>query len=59
MSAAHGGAHADQSPATVPLTTTPELIWFNGRLVPWASATVHVMTHALHYGSSMFEGMLI
>src|SRR5437868_12616353 len=51
------------SPATVPnpgaLTpdTTPELIWFNGRLVPWASATVHVMTHALHYGSSVFEGM--
>src|SRR5437868_13467702 len=51
------------SPATVPnpgaLTpdTTPELIWFNGRLVPWASATVHVSTHALHYGSSVFEGM--
>lgn len=32
-------------------------IWFNGRLVPWASATVHVMTHALHYGSSVFEGI--
>jgi branched-chain amino acid aminotransferase len=45
------------SPANVPLGTLPELIWFNGRLVPWASATVHVMTHALHYGSSVFEGM--
>jgi len=45
------------NPATVSLTTTPELLWFNGRLVPWASATVHVMTHALHYGSSVFEGM--
>jgi branched-chain amino acid aminotransferase len=45
------------NPAAVALTSTPELIWFNGRLVPWASATVHVMTHALHYGSSVFEGM--
>ena len=45
------------SPANVAITVTPELIWFNGGLVPWASATVHVMTHALHYGSSVFEGM--
>lgn len=45
------------SPANVPLGTLPERIWFNGHLVPWASATVHVMTHALHYGSSVFEGM--
>ena len=45
------------SPANVPLGALPERIWFNGRLVPWASATVHVMTHALHYGSSVFEGM--
>ena len=33
-----------------------EHIWMNGRMVPWASATVHVMTHALHYGTSVFEG---
>jgi branched-chain amino acid aminotransferase len=32
-------------------------IWFNGKLVPWEQATVHVMTHALHYGSSVFEGI--
>ena len=32
-------------------------IWFNGELVPWENATVHVMTHALHYGSSVFEGV--
>jgi branched-chain amino acid aminotransferase len=32
-------------------------IWFNGELVPWENATVHVMTHALHYGSSVFEGI--
>jgi branched-chain amino acid aminotransferase len=32
-------------------------IWFNGNLVPWANAKVHVMSHALHYGSSVFEGI--
>ena len=32
-------------------------IWFNGDLVPWADAKVHVMSHALHYGSSVFEGI--
>jgi len=32
-------------------------LWFNGTLVPWADATVHVMSHALHYGSSVFEGI--
>lgn len=45
------------SPAAVPLGAPPAFIWFNGRVVPWASATVHVMTHALHYGSSVFEGI--
>ena len=32
-------------------------IWHYGRLVPWAEATVHVLTHGLHYGSSVFEGI--
>ena len=32
------------------------LIWHNGRMQPWAEATVHVSAHALHYGSSVFEG---
>ncbi len=32
-------------------------IWFNGELVDWDKATVHVMSHALHYGSSVFEGI--
>ncbi len=35
----------------------PEKIWHNGRIVPWAEATTHVMAHALHYGSSVFEGI--
>ena len=32
-------------------------IWHRGRLVPWQEATVHVLAHALHYGSSVFEGI--
>lgn len=32
-------------------------VWFNGALVPWAAANVHVATHALHYATSVFEGV--
>lgn len=32
-------------------------IWSNGEMIPWADARVHVMTHALHYATSVFEGM--
>ena len=39
------------------MSNLPEKIWFNGQLVPYASATVHVMSHAIHYGSSVFEGV--
>jgi branched-chain amino acid aminotransferase len=35
----------------------PEFIWQNGRIKPWAEATVHVMAHVVHYGSSVFEGI--
>ena len=34
-----------------------EFIWMNGELVPWGEAKVHVLTHALHYGSGVFEGI--
>jgi branched-chain amino acid aminotransferase len=34
-------------------------IWHNGTLVPWDQAQVHVLTHALHYGSSVFEGIRV
>jgi branched-chain amino acid aminotransferase len=34
-----------------------KFIWRDGRLVPWGDATVHVLTHALHYGSGVFEGI--
>jgi branched-chain amino acid aminotransferase len=35
----------------------PALVWHNGALKPWAEATTHVMSHGLHYGSSVFEGI--
>jgi len=34
-----------------------EKIWMDGELVPWAEAKIHVLTHALHYGSGVFEGI--
>jgi branched-chain amino acid aminotransferase len=32
-------------------------IWHNGNLIPWEQATIHVMSHVIHYGSSVFEGL--
>jgi branched-chain amino acid aminotransferase len=37
--------------------TPTESIWFNGRLVPWGDAKVHVLAHGLQYGTGVFEGM--
>jgi branched-chain amino acid aminotransferase len=34
-----------------------EYVWMNGEIVPWDKATVHVFTHALHYGTGVFEGI--
>ena len=39
-----------------PFDDRPGRIWFDGALVPWKDATVHVLTHALHYASAVFEG---
>lgn len=39
------------------MTKKADYIWFNGEMVPWAEAKVHVMSHALHYGTSVFEGV--
>jgi branched-chain amino acid aminotransferase len=33
------------------------LVWKNGRLVPWKDATIHLASHVVHYGSSIFEGL--
>ena len=40
----------------VPYHDRDGFIWFDGRLVPWRDAKVHLLTHALHYASAVFEG---
>lgn len=40
----------------VPFHDRDGFIWFDGKLVPWRDAKVHVLTHGLHYGSAVFEG---
>jgi branched-chain amino acid aminotransferase len=44
------------APEQPPFDDRDGWIWFDGELVPWRDARVHVLTHALHYGSSVFEG---
>lgn len=41
------------------MATLPEAkyIWFNGKLVPWHDAKIHVLSHVVHYGTSFFEGL--
>ena len=34
-----------------------DLIWMNGKLVPWDEANIHVASHVIHYGSAVFEGI--
>lgn len=41
----------------IPYDDRDGLIWFDGKLVPWRDAKVHFLTHALHYGSGVFEGI--
>ena len=40
----------------MPITPTVK-IWMDGELVDWADAKVHVLTHTMHYGSGVFEGI--
>jgi len=39
------------------MLTPTEKIWHNGRFIPWADATIHVLSHVVSYGSSVFEGI--
>lgn len=41
----------------MPFANKSDWIWWNGKFVPWDEANVHVTTHALHYGTSVFEGI--
>lgn len=40
----------------MPITPT-KFVWMDGKLVPWDEAKIHVLTHTLHYGSGVFEGI--
>ena len=40
----------------MPITPSDQ-IWMNGDLVPWDEARIHVLTHTLHYGNGVFEGI--
>ena len=42
--------------AGVPMDQREGWIWFDGEMVPWKDAKIHVLTHGLHYASSVFEG---
>jgi hypothetical protein len=39
-----------------PFDNRPGVIWMDGQFVPWADAKLHVLSHGLHYASSVFEG---
>src|SRR3954470_14154801 len=47
------------SSAGLPLDDRDGVIWYNGKLVPWRDAKVHVLVHSLHYGNAVFEGARI
>mgnify|MGYP000162075647 FL=1 len=41
---------------SIPFDDRDGVIWFNGELIPWRDGKLHVLSHALHYASSVFEG---
>ena len=40
----------------IPFDDRDGVIWFDGEMIPWRQATIHILSHALHYASSVFEG---
>jgi branched-chain amino acid aminotransferase len=42
--------------SVIPFDQREGFIWLNGKVVPWADARIHVLSHGLHYGSCVFEG---
>ena len=42
--------------ALIPFDDRDGVLWFDGRLIPWRDARLHVLSHGLHYGSCVFEG---
>lgn len=47
------------SSPSLPLDDRDGVIWFNGKLIPWRDAKIHVLAHSLHYGNAVFEGARI
>jgi branched-chain amino acid aminotransferase len=47
---------AKEQSKSMPIQATSK-IWHNGNLIPWEQANIHVMSHVIHYGSSVFEGI--
>ncbi len=43
----------------IPFDDRDGVIWYNGALVPWKEAKIHVLSHGLHYGSCVFEGVRV
>jgi branched-chain amino acid aminotransferase len=50
-------AKPKRAPAPASMADRDGWIWHDGKLVPWRSATTHVLTHSLHYGLAVFEGV--
>jgi branched-chain amino acid aminotransferase len=46
----------DETMASQTFDDRDGVIWMDGKLIPWRDARVHVLTHAMHYGSAVFEG---
>ena len=42
--------------SVLPFDQRDGVIWYDGKVVPWQDAKVHVLSHGLHYGSCVFEG---
>ena len=42
--------------ALIPFDDRDGFIWYDGRLIPWREAQLHVLSHGLHYASCVFEG---
>src|SRR6478752_6060003 len=46
-----------QGDAAMSMADRDGWIWYDGKMVPWRDATTHVLTHTLHYGMGVFEGV--
>ena len=42
--------------SVLPFDDRDGVMWMNGKLIPWRDAKLHVLSHGLHYGGSVFEG---